>query len=143
LRDEALVSAISFPAAMTNYFKLPIWADQNHVYAVVDFDPKLGAFTLAKPLFVGLTYPYDWGFIPSTQADDGDPLDVSSFTTPRPIQVSCSGAFRWAGSKSSNRRRASGNGTTACLWRPISVRGRPAGHLAITCRSHQRAGGVL
>jgi inorganic pyrophosphatase len=71
---------------MTNYFKLPTWAGQNHVYAVVEtprgsrvkmeFDPKLGAFTLAKPLFVGLTYPYDWGFIPSTLADDGDPLDV-------------------------------------------------------------------
>ena len=71
---------------MTNYFKLPTWADKDHVHAVVEtprgsrvkleFDPKLGAFTLAKPLFAGLTYPYDWGFIPSTQADDGDPLDV-------------------------------------------------------------------
>jgi inorganic pyrophosphatase len=37
---------------------------------------KLGAFTLAKPLLVGLIYPYDWGFVPSTKADDGDPLDV-------------------------------------------------------------------
>src|SRR4051794_20275624 len=65
--------------AMTNYFKLPTWADKDHVYAVVEtprssrvkleFDPKLGAFTLAKPLFAGLTYPYDWGFIPSTRAD--------------------------------------------------------------------------
>jgi inorganic pyrophosphatase len=27
-------------------------------------------FTLAKPLMVGLMYPYDWGFIPSTKAKD-------------------------------------------------------------------------
>jgi inorganic pyrophosphatase len=67
---------------MTNYFKLPTWADSHHVHAVVEtprgsrakleFDPKLGAFTLAKALLAGLTYPYDWGFIPSTRAEDGD-----------------------------------------------------------------------
>jgi inorganic pyrophosphatase len=67
-------------------FKLPTWADSDHVHAVVEtprgsrakleFDPKLGAFTLAKLLLAGLTYPYDWGFIPSTKAEDGDPLDV-------------------------------------------------------------------
>jgi inorganic pyrophosphatase len=71
---------------MTNYLKLPTWADDQHVYAVVEtprgsrakfeFDPKLRVFTLAKPLLAGLTYPYDWGFLPSTKAEDGDPLDV-------------------------------------------------------------------
>jgi len=72
---------------MTNYFGLPTWADsRGQVHAVVEtprgsrakleFEPKLGAFTLAKPLLAGLTYPYDWGFIPSTKAEDGDPLDV-------------------------------------------------------------------
>ncbi len=71
---------------MSNLFKLPTWADKDHIYAVVEtprgsrvkleFDPKLRAFTLAKPLFAGLTYPYDWGFVPSTKAEDGDPLDV-------------------------------------------------------------------
>ena len=40
------------------------------------FCAKLQVFTLAKPLLTGLTYPYDWGFIPSTKADDGDPIDV-------------------------------------------------------------------
>src|SRR5947209_13856933 len=49
---------------MTNYAKLPTWADGDHVYAVVEtprgsrakleFDPQLGAFTLAKPLLAGL-----------------------------------------------------------------------------------------
>ena len=71
---------------MTNFRKLPTWADKHHVYTVVEtprgsraklaFNSKLGAFTLSKPLLAGLTYPYDWGFIPSTQAPDGDPLDV-------------------------------------------------------------------
>jgi inorganic pyrophosphatase len=71
---------------MTHLGKLPTWADKQHVYAVVEtprgsrakleFDPRLRAFTLAKPLLAGLTYPYDWGFIPSTRAPDGDPLDA-------------------------------------------------------------------
>lgn len=71
---------------MTNLSKLPAWADKHHINAVVetprgstcklDFDPELKVFTLAKPLMAGLTYPYDWGFIPSTTAEDGDPLDV-------------------------------------------------------------------
>jgi inorganic pyrophosphatase len=36
----------------------------------------LQAFTLGKSLMLGLSYPYDWGFIPSTKGEDGDPIDV-------------------------------------------------------------------
>src|SRR5690349_23399208 len=71
---------------MTNLVKLPTWADKRRVYAVVEtprgshakleFDPKLKIFTLSKPLLTGLTYPYDWGFVPSTKAEDGDAIDV-------------------------------------------------------------------
>jgi inorganic pyrophosphatase len=40
------------------------------------YDEKLGLFRLAKVLPLGAYFPYDFGFIPSTRAEDGDPLDV-------------------------------------------------------------------
>jgi inorganic pyrophosphatase len=40
------------------------------------FDPEIGAMTVSRPLTGGLTYPFDWGFVPGTQAADGDPLDA-------------------------------------------------------------------
>lgn len=33
-------------------------------------------FELKKVLPAGMTFPYDFGFVPSTMADDGDPIDV-------------------------------------------------------------------
>jgi inorganic pyrophosphatase len=39
-------------------------------------DPALEVFTLNRALILGVTYPFDWGFVPSPMADDGDPLDV-------------------------------------------------------------------
>jgi inorganic pyrophosphatase len=41
-----------------------------------DFDPDYGAFTIASVLAEGFSFPFDFGFIPSTLADDGDPTDV-------------------------------------------------------------------
>jgi inorganic pyrophosphatase len=39
-------------------------------------DPETGMMMLSRPLPVGITYPYDWGYIPATRAADGDPLDA-------------------------------------------------------------------
>jgi inorganic pyrophosphatase len=40
------------------------------------FDPKQKVFELKKVLPAGMAFPYDFGFIPSTRAEDGDPTDV-------------------------------------------------------------------
>lgn len=40
-----------------------------------EFDKDLNAFALDRVLFASVKYPYDYGFIPNTLADDGDPLD--------------------------------------------------------------------
>ncbi|WP_353071053.1 inorganic diphosphatase [Tunturiibacter gelidoferens] len=40
------------------------------------FDPEQGIFALKKVLPAGMVFPYDFGFLPRTIADDGDPIDV-------------------------------------------------------------------
>jgi inorganic pyrophosphatase len=71
---------------MPNLVNLPLLAEDGSVNVVIEtprgsraklaYDPKLGTFVLRKSLLTGLTYPHDRGFVPSTKADDGDPLDV-------------------------------------------------------------------
>jgi len=68
--------------------ELPTFADQEqeafHVVvesprgalAKIKFNPQLGVMMWARPLPSGLIYPFDWGFIPSTKAEDGDPVDA-------------------------------------------------------------------
>lgn len=40
------------------------------------YDPELRIFSLKKVLPAGMTFPYEFGFIPRTKAGDGDPIDV-------------------------------------------------------------------
>ena len=71
---------------MPNFFNLPPFTEDGDVHVVVEtprgsrakfaYAPKLESFALSKSLLTGLTYPHDWGFVPSTKADDGDPLDI-------------------------------------------------------------------
>lgn len=71
---------------MTNLFDLPTFGPGRSINVVIEasrgasakcvFDEDLRAFRYSRPLPRGLNYPFDWGFIPSTCAEDGDPLDA-------------------------------------------------------------------
>ena len=45
----------------------------RHKYA---YEPDLKTFKLKTVLPEGLSFPYDFGMVPSTKGEDGDPLDV-------------------------------------------------------------------
>ena len=40
------------------------------------YEPDAGAFVATKILPQGMSFPFDFGFVPSTTGGDGDPLDV-------------------------------------------------------------------
>ena len=40
-----------------------------------EFDKDMQAMILDRVLFASVQYPFDYGFVPNTLADDGDPLD--------------------------------------------------------------------
>jgi inorganic pyrophosphatase len=71
---------------MTNLAKLPAFLDGKSFHVVIEsprgsavklkYDAKLEVMSISRPLPVGLVYPYDFGFIPSTKALDGDPVDA-------------------------------------------------------------------
>lgn len=43
------------------------------------YDPAIAAFRLKAALPAGTVFPFDFGFVPSTRGEDGDPLDVLVF----------------------------------------------------------------
>ncbi|MGA8937629.1 MAG: inorganic diphosphatase [Acidobacteriaceae bacterium] len=72
---------------MPNYLELPVGDNAPElVNAVIEipldginkyeYDKKLHVFRLDRNLHSPVHYPGDYGFIPSTLAEDGDPLDV-------------------------------------------------------------------
>src|SRR5215467_13616893 len=72
---------------MLDYTKLPIGSNApDRVNAVIEipqgsvhkyeYDKELHVFRLDRTLYSPVHYPGDYGFIPSTLSEDGDPLDV-------------------------------------------------------------------
>ena len=85
---------------MSNLARLnPDWQSKKYCCNVIietpkgrrnkfDYDDKRRLFKLAGLLPEGMSFPFDFGFIPSTLADDGDPLDVMVLLD-EPADVGC------------------------------------------------------
>ncbi len=72
---------------MPNYLELPVGKHAPELINAVieipldcstkfEYDKELHVFRLDRNLYSPVHYPGDYGFIPSTLGDDGDPLDV-------------------------------------------------------------------
>jgi inorganic pyrophosphatase len=71
---------------MPNLATLSPFTDEGDLRMVVEtprgaavklkYEPEMRAFTVSRALSLGIAYPFDWGFIPDTKCEDGDPLDA-------------------------------------------------------------------
>lgn len=69
-----------------DYSDLPLHAGDGLVHVIVEtprgsaiklkYDPRLRAFVWSRNLALGVRYPYDFGFLPQTLAEDGDGIDA-------------------------------------------------------------------
>jgi len=63
------------PARCENGFHVVVEAPRG-AQVKLEHDARLDAFLVHRPLPLGFSYPYDWGFVPGTKAADGDPVDA-------------------------------------------------------------------
>lgn len=68
--DLSLIPAQPKPGLVNVLIEIPGGSKNKY-----EFDKELNALCLDRVLYSSVAYPYDYGFIPNTLADDGDPLD--------------------------------------------------------------------
>jgi inorganic pyrophosphatase len=69
-----------------NLLTIPAFGGSGVIHVVVEsprgstvklkYEPRWEAMSISRPLPLGVTYPFDWGFVPSTAGPDGDPIDA-------------------------------------------------------------------
>ncbi|MFN2528246.1 MAG: inorganic diphosphatase [Candidatus Baltobacteraceae bacterium] len=84
-------------------------------------DAKYGIIKLRAVLAEGLRWPYDYGFVPQTLADDGDPLDLL-FLVDKPTFP---GALAEARVLGSIRLKKNGVENDRLIGAPVKMEGTP------------------
>jgi inorganic pyrophosphatase len=111
----------------------------GHVVAVIEtpsgsgnklkFDVDLGAYRLDRVLPAGMQFPFEFGFIPETLAEDGDPLDVLVLLD-APVPAGCIIEVRLIGIIEAEQRERRKR-TWERNDRLVAVAGGPKGHAAL------------
>jgi inorganic pyrophosphatase len=68
--DLSRIPAQPKPGLLNVLIEIPAGSKNKY-----EFDKDLNAFALDRVLYSSVQYPYDYGFVPNTLADDDDPLD--------------------------------------------------------------------
>jgi len=68
--DLSLIPARPKPGVLNVVIEIPAGSKNKY-----EFDKDLNAFALDRVLYASVQYPYDYGFIPNTLAEDGDAMD--------------------------------------------------------------------
>jgi len=123
------------PAAL-----LPAFDDDGHLTVVVEttrgsrnkirYDERRGVFTIAHVLPAGAVFPFDFGFVPSTRGDDGDPLDVLLLMDD-PAFAGCVVAARLVGVLEAEQAAGEGEGGTERNDRLLAVAEASHGYRAV------------
>ena len=71
---------------MTKLHNLDPFDGDHHIRMVVEtprystvkleYDAETCQLAVSHGLALGISYPFDWGFVPGTLGEDGDPIDA-------------------------------------------------------------------
>jgi|SRR5580700_965685 inorganic pyrophosphatase len=116
----------------TNYDMIPTLVPKKEdlIFAVIEtpagirhkyaFEPEYGIMRLKMTLAEGLMWPYDYGFVPQTLGDDGDPIDILVLNE-APTFSGCLLAVRVIGGVLLKKNGIKNNRLVACLPRQKGV----------------------
>jgi inorganic pyrophosphatase len=92
------------------------------------YDGECRALRLGAVLAEGLSFPYDFGFVPSTRGEDGDPLDVLLFLD-HGVPAGCVVATRLIGVLEVRQRAGRGKWTRNDRFFAVATHAPAHGHL--------------